>query len=305
MMAQIRYCVRSRENANPEWMETELLLGEEAKTACLDALLAGTPFEDLASVPELKHSLSEAAAELKTDLLTEPLDAGQTLCVEFSADWDALEECVKQMVRADSYSVEEIDAWIETWCDDMDDESTLVEAAFREAVRCGNREYIEEHIDDIDLNDNIDSSSYLDDAEDPEIEALLLDYGAFRSMDNYYDCTFAVTAWDNRIVSFDSSFQAEVYEAYKAKYQLTDEALAQFVSPTHDDGDCSGASMPANVQQDLCCMGVTFQNGFPVLDQPNERLGAALVELVKRLGWEVTYEGPANRFASSGAYFIK
>lgn len=63
----------------------------------------------------------------------------------------SIEKKIKDLLSANTVDFDELDEFIEEHEDDY--LGVLVEYAFREAVRMGNTSYVEEHIDDFDLND--------------------------------------------------------------------------------------------------------------------------------------------------------
>ena len=74
----------------------------------------------------------------------------------------------------DDYSATE--EFVEENADDCDED--LSEIAFRLAVSGGHKEYVADHVDDVELNDGDGCSTYLYDAPDSEMEELLIDAGA-------------------------------------------------------------------------------------------------------------------------------
>ena len=64
----------------------------------------------------------------------------------------------------------------------------IFDFAFREAIRQGATEYIEENAENFDLNDGCGYSTYLQETDDEDVQDLLMELGAFRSWEEYCDC---------------------------------------------------------------------------------------------------------------------
>ena len=208
------------------------------------------------------------------------------------------------------FKVYEYDEAIVEFIEENEDEYSgdLNDFAFREAIRQGVTDYIDNHVDDIDLMDNGDSSSYLDETDDEDIQSLLMSYGAYRSFDDYTDYKFSVETVNNTVLSFDSDFQQEVFEKYLSTYGLTREGIIAMFSDTalveafEDENERS-------FEEDMAAMGVTVEDGelkfLDKTDWDNNDYGMELHELVEELGWECEFEGESWKFETNGVYFIK
>ena len=176
----------------------------------------------------------------------------------------------------------------------------LAEFVFREAVRRGIAAYVEEFADDFDLNDNGDSSSYLNETDDEEIIQILMDHGAFRSWEDYDDCRFAMETVNGEILAFDQDFQKEVYSKYKETFGLTDKRIAAVL----EDGIYDNES-GRDVEDDLSRMGVTSSDGVISFEDLCGSDGYSTMELIEELGWSCDFEGESWKFETLGVYFIK
>ena len=184
----------------------------------------------------------------------------------------------------------------------------LNDFAFREAIRQGITDYIDNHVDEIDLMDNGDSSSYLDETEDEAIQSLLMSYGAYRSFDDYTDYKFSVETVNGTVLSFDSDFQQEVFEKYLSTYGLTregviamfdDEELVEVFEDEHE----------RSFEDDMSAMGIAVEDGeltfLDKTDWDNNDFGIELYELVEELGWNCEFEGESWKLETNGVYFLK
>lgn len=201
---------------------------------------------------------------------------------------------------------ETITEFLEENEDDYEDD--IYDFAFREAIRQGVTEYIENHVDDFDLMDNGDSSSYLDETEDEDIQDLLMSYGAYRSFDDYTDYKFAAETVNNTVLSFEADFQKEVFEKYLAQYGISQEELIEMFSD-EDKVEEFEDEHERYFEDDMAAMGVKVEaDEIKFLDKTdwdNNDNGIELYELIEELGWECDFEGESWKFETTGVYFIK
>lgn len=184
----------------------------------------------------------------------------------------------------------------------------IYDFAFREAIRQGVTEYIENHVDEFDLMDNGDSSSYLYETEDEDIQDLLMSYGAYRSFDDYTDYKFAVETVNNTVLSFEADFQKEVFEKYLTQYGISRGELVEMFSD-EDKVEEFEDEHERSFEEDMAAMGITVEDGeikfLDKADWENDDNGIELYELIKELGWECNFEGESWKFETTGVYFIK
>lgn len=205
---------------------------------------------------------------------------------------DILMQKVEELFSEDP---DALDDFIAEYEDDYPD---LAEYAFLLAVRNGNMEYVEAHINDIELNNGDDGNSeYLYETDDEEMKDLLMTYGALYPWDWYDDRKFAVETTGQTIIALDSDFQQEVYEKYKTHFDLTDAQISNIVAGKE--------SMDTqNVAEDMKALGVSFEDSAPVFEFMYGKNGYTLMDLLETLGWECEFEGSSWKLDTVGVYFI-
>lgn len=196
-----------------------------------------------------------------------------------------IESKIEKMLKSNSFDLDEFEEYFEEHEDKYNEEEheyELAEFAFRTAIRVGNVEYVEEHVEDFDLNDNGDSSSYLNETEDEEMQELLMDHGAFRSWEDYSDCRFAMETVNGTILAFASEFQKEVFEKYTEE-QNDDEEIKQVME----------------------LLGITIEGDELKFADLTDTLGDEVKDLIEDLGWDCDFEGDNWKLETCGVYFIK
>ena len=210
--------------------------------------------------------------------------------------------------KIDNYDIEsEVDRMLEELEDDFTEledfisehkdeySDDLADYAFRTAIQNGNRKYVDQYADDFDLNDSGDGySTYIYETDDEDMRELLMDHGAFKSLDDYSECRFAMETMNGEILAFDEDFQREVFEKFKEENDLTDEKVIEML--TEDEGD---------FVNELECIGVTVKNGEISFEDKCCEDGCDLRDLLESLGWECDFEGDSWKFETLGVYFIK
>ena len=207
-------------------------------------------------------------------------------------------ELMESAGEDDSEVLEYIEEQRENYSDDIDD------FAFREAIRQGIVSYIENHAEEFNLNDEGGSSSYLYETDDPEIQSLLMDCGAFRSWDDYCDYQFAMETVNGSILAYDQDLQLALFEKYMETHGLTeDDIIAMFddeeaVESFDEEHNCS-------FYDDMEAIGISVENGRFCYDDKLETDGYELRDLLEELGWDCDFEGECWKFETNGVYFIK
>ena len=239
----------------------------------------------------------------REDIEMEELDESEELeLMEEIGDVDRAnaEEIEAYIIQALSKSTKvfsELYDYMEEHSEDYDDD--IEEFAFRAAVRVGNFEYVNEHIDDIELNDCGDCSTYLDETEDESMQDLLMSHGAYRSWDFYGDFKFAMETVNGSLLAFDMDFQYDVYEKYKETFGFTDAMIsAALESGETELGD-------RDVESDMETLGVSFNNGEPSFEDMCGEDGMELMDLLEELEYDVSFEGESWKFETLGVYFIE
>ena len=179
----------------------------------------------------------------------------------------------------------------------------IADFAFREAIRQGIISYIENHAEEFDLNDGGGYSTYLYETDDPDVQDVLMECGAFRSWEDYADCRFAYETVNGMILAFDEDFQREVFQKYLennnlsqediiAKYDEDEEAFLE-----DENIDCFSEAMEA--------MGIRVEDGEIVFEDKHDQIdGYDLCEIIEDLGWSCSFEGDSWKLETCGVYFI-
>lgn len=211
---------------------------------------------------------------------------------------ESIEKRIKDLLSANTVDFDELDEFIEEHEDDY--LGVLAEYAFREAVRMSNTSYVEEHIDDFDLNDGDGYSTYLNETEDKKTQEILIFGGAIRSLEDYDDCKFAMETTNGEVLVFDEDFQWDVFEKYKKVFNFTDEKLQELL-----DGDCYDEESDRDVDVDLEILGVSLDDGGADFEDKSGSDGYELMDLLETLGWNCDFEGDSSKFETIGVYFIR
>lgn len=222
--------------------------------------------------------------------------------IEHNPDYDEDdEELTDEEIESDikEFFMESDDEDFE-WLDDylMDHEceysGDIYEFAFREAVRQGKAGYIDEHSYEIELNDGDGCSTYLDETDDEDIKQLLIDNGACRSWEDFYDCQFAVETVEWTFLAFDTDFQEEVYEKYKEENNLTDEQVIAALR----EGD-------SDIAEIMYCLGIEEENGEITFANVYNRSGMGALNILRDLGYSPEFEGNSWTLETIGVYYIE
>ena len=219
---------------------------------------------------------------------------------------EELEAKIKEMLSQADGDFSELTDFIEEHEEDYDDD--LAEYAFREAVRTGNTDYVDEFAQNIDLNDGDGCSTYLYETDDEEMQELLMDHGAFRSWEDYDDCLFAVETVNGEILSFEPEFQKEAFEQYKEKFDLTDEKIMKVLgidTDDEEDNEEDDFEIDRYVEDDMEALGVSFEDGEPQFMDMVSSSGMETMELLEELGWSCSFEGDSWQLETVGVYFIR
>lgn len=176
----------------------------------------------------------------------------------------------------------------------------LDELVFRTAVRCGAVYYVEEHADDVNLNDRSGHSSYFAETDSEEMKELLWEMGAARQKKDLSHCRFLMEEVSGSIVKYDLSFQQEVFKEFMAENCLTEKLLVSLYEARGglDDIDIS-------LEDNLYAIGVDVsETGIAYRDLTGDD-GDDLKDILEDLGWLCEYEGPADSDSIDGYYYIE
>lgn len=202
-------------------------------------------------------------------------------------------------------SVEDDDSKVTEYIDEQEDNYSgdIADFAFREAIRQGVISYIENHAEEFDLNDGDGYSSYLYESDDPDVQDVLMDHGAFRSWDDYVDCRFATETVNGSILAFDGDFQKEVFQKYLETYNLSEnDVIAMF-----DDEDAADSFEDEHdrcFSDDMDAMGIIIEDDEISFENKVDDDGFNLRELLEELGWSCSFEGDSWKLETIGVYFI-
>ena len=211
---------------------------------------------------------------------------------------EAIEQIVRNLLIANSDSFEEIDEFVEEHEDEHPD--GLADYVFRLAIQMGNKEYVEEHAENFNLNDGEGYSTYLYETEDEDMQDVLMSHGAFRSWEDYDDCKFAVETVNGEVLAFDEEFQKEVFKKYKKKFGLSNKKIRSILEDGDDDYDGD-----RDVETDMEALGVSFEEDEISFNDKCGDDGYELMDIIEELGWDCVFEGDSWKLETTGVYFIK
>lgn len=180
----------------------------------------------------------------------------------------------------------------------------IADFAFREAIRQGNISYIVNHVDEFELNDKGDCSSYLYESDDPDVQEVLMEYGACRSWGDYCNCRFAFETSEGYILAFDEDFQEEVFQKYLEVNHISQKDIISMF-----DNESSAESFDDAHERyffdDMDAMGVTVEDNEISFEDKVDSDGYELYELIEELGWSCSFEGESWKLETNGVYFIR
>lgn len=213
-----------------------------------------------------------------------------------------IEELLKQCKENDDYSP--VDDFIEENSEEFDD---LAEMIFRKAVALSCKTYVEDHADDIELNDADEGhSTYLYETDDEEIREILRDHGAWRDWDDFRDgdYLFAYETNGGYILALDDDFQKEVFKAYLDQNGLTEQDIIDFFEAGDDYEAPEDAEY--DLEEDLSALGVTVEDGEISFFFPDDEwAGRAFCDVMEGLGWDTEFEGDSWKLETIGVYYIE
>lgn len=214
-----------------------------------------------------------------------------------------LEQKLRELLLNSPGDFSELEEYLETvkafYSGDAD------ELAFRVAVRCECYDYVEEHIEDIELNDEEGFSTYLYETENSDILQLLMEHGAFRSWEDYGGCRFAMETVNGTILACDPDFLIEVLEKYLEDIGLTAEKAAAMLEKDYDpeEDDPVDARELRSALDSLHCR---VKRGRLLPGDPiGDDCGWELKELIEDLGWDMEFEGDSWTLETLGVYFVE
>lgn len=281
------------------------------------AMLMCQTLNDATNGVVLDLTLDESNLIARIDLCMPELFEFEILPNEEDEDIEADDE-----KENDSPSGEEIEAHISKLLENNPDEFDEIEEyigsveddyskdvndfTFREAIRVGATNYVEAYASDFDLNDGAGYSTYLYETDDPDMQEILMDHGAFKSLDDYVDCRFAVETVNGEILAFDSDFQQEVFEKYLEVTGLTKDKIIQMLADDYDQDE--DEDLPEDfdryIEEDFEALGIELEDGdISLIDKVGDR-GYGTRVLIEELGWDCKFEGDSWKLETLGVYFV-
>ena len=216
-----------------------------------------------------------------------------------------IEGLIAMVLSEDPEDLEEIQDYLASVEDAYGED--IYEFAFREAIRQGAFNYVEEHADEFIEEDDEYGSSYLDETDDEDIIELLMDHGANRSMEDYSDCRFAFETVNGEILAFDDSYRTEIFARYLDYMDLTEQDVANFLNDGDASDEDSGedAENERNLADDLESLGISTDGEALVFEDLEGEDGYAVREILEALGVELEFEGVRSKLQVTGAYFVR
>ena len=218
---------------------------------------------------------------------------------------EKLESSVAELLRKANDDFSELDDYLSEHEDEYDGD--LWDFAFREAIRQGNFAYVEANIEDVELNDEMGLSTYLNETDDACMRELLFDNGARASMEDYADYSFATDTVNWSIISFDPDLQQEAFEKYLEVHGLTEEDAIRFLEEGIDEAqEAKEEEEEYSFEDDMATLGVEAEDGqISFRDMSWADGGDAAKELLEALGWDCQFEGQRWKLETLGVYFIE
>lgn len=156
------------------------------------------------------------------------------------------------------------------------------------------------------MNDEDGYSTYLYETDDPEMQEILMDYGAFKSWDDYADCLFAFETVNGEILAYNEDFQWEVFETYLEFTGLTRKKIIKMLADDYDED--VDENLPDGfdrcLEDDFSALGISLSEGEIRFKCMVGDSGYGTKELLEELGWDCSFEGDSWTFETIGVYFI-
>ncbi len=222
---------------------------------------------------------------------------------------DEIESKLEEVLALEKY--EEAEGIVEAFSDKYNGD--LAEMAFRIALQQNCYDYVERHIEEIDLNDSYGCSTYLGETDDERIIDFLNSHGANRNLEEFEGCQFAAETVNGEIISFSKEFQREVLGKALSVLKISEEQLIHML----DSGEAEGLNLGDDISvldldnlAELCdALRVSVDKGklrlgeFKFFDGSSDAV--ALIQLIESLGWKLRFEGSTVLGSiKEGVYYI-
>ena len=204
---------------------------------------------------------------------------------------------------------------VEEYVKEHSEEEDIDDIAFLAAVQTGNIDYIQNHAFDIDLNNEEAGrySSYIYETDDPIIQRVLFNCGAFRKLEDYDDCSF-VFITNTGALNLTAKMHKAVYRKLLESLGVSEKKFVELVNAEMFDEDLDIEQEPDWFDQysleDICEMlhlEINDDNRVELVEfEPYEETDLyELPELLESLGFDVQFDGEYNRRGNNGVFFIK
>ena len=184
------------------------------------------------------------------------------------------------------------------------DEEDYLPLAFMAAVKSGREQFVSEHVDDMDLAGEDDYGlSYLAEAATAEIEQLLLDSGAMWDDEHYEGYPFAMSSYENQIISYTESFRKDVLRAYCENFDVSEKKIAKWLDDIDEiDEDFERVD---EFEEDMEAIGVYSDGKELEFSDRTYEDGDYLKDLLEELGFDVCFMGDEWKLNTVGVWYVE
>lgn len=201
---------------------------------------------------------------------------------------------------------ETVEKLIEQYADDWDGDDDLMTTTLGLAVEGGNTDYVEAHIDDFDT---WDMAYLMNLTDDPEMIETLNDHGIYHDWDYFADFRFAYETVNGTFLSYDPELRKEALEKYLSQNSLTQGQITAILAD-EEPNDVPDDIDPDDVKYACELLGISLVDGELVPDEPGPMGdypidGWEAVDLLERLGYDISFEGEIWKLETNGVYYLK
>ena len=216
-----------------------------------------------------------------------------------------LDEILSRLKEAfESEDIDRVEELVNEYEDDFDDEN-LGQKALELAVEAGCTDYVEEHIEDFDT---WDMAYLMNLTDDPGMIEALNDHGIYHDWDYFADFRFVFETVNGTLLCFDPELRKEALEKYMSQNSLTREQIAAILSD--EELDDALVIDPDDVKYACELLGISLVDGELVPDEPDSMGdypidGWEAMDLLERLGYDISFEGESWKLETNGVYYIE
>lgn len=215
--------------------------------------------------------------------------------------YEAVLAAVEQLLKEDNDTLSE--ALVDRYEDEYE---TLAEETFRMAIRSGCAEYVREHADYFELNDDCYGSSYLSETRDPEIRDILIEAGAVPNPEDYDgDYRFLYQSYMEDGYDLEESLADEIREKVLAELGITAEVFTErFLN--NPDEDLPGKLKIFTYNDIQSMLWIADTASLPKDYEGTEVYVHDLIDLMEIVGIDVCCEGSGGPHGHDGweVYFV-